>query len=182
MNPSPDPAAIAFEGDRRIASGDLRDVARAAKAALDRRSDASILVFDGRTSAPIDIDFRGPIDDVLARLPESPRHRAGRRRAARAARSGPSETGRGGARSHAAAAALGLAGAAARWRFGCDPPAGRASAAQRRRQGSSAPGPGSRLSLHGRDGRQPAALRRSDPRAVRARPGAFREIDRRMAR
>ncbi|MGC2811276.1 MAG: DUF2239 family protein, partial [Bradyrhizobium sp.] len=72
MNPSPGPAAIAFEGDRRIAAGDLREVAHAAKAALDRRSDAAILIFDGRTSAPIDLDFRGPIDDVLARLPESP--------------------------------------------------------------------------------------------------------------
>jgi hypothetical protein len=72
VNPSPGPAAIAFEGDRRIAAGDLREVAHAAKAALDRRSDAAILIFDGRTSAPIDLDFRGPIDDVLARLPESP--------------------------------------------------------------------------------------------------------------
>ena len=71
MNP-PGPAAIAFEGDRRIAAGDLREVARAAKATLDRRSDAAILIFDGRTSAPIDLDFRGSIDDVLARLPESP--------------------------------------------------------------------------------------------------------------
>ena len=50
---------IAFEGDRRIASGDLRQVARAAKQALDRRDDASILVFDGETSRPIDLDFRG---------------------------------------------------------------------------------------------------------------------------
>ena len=71
MNP-PGPAAIAFEGDRRIAAGDLREVARAAKATLDRRSDAAILIFDGRTSAPIDLDFRGSIDDVLAHLPESP--------------------------------------------------------------------------------------------------------------
>jgi hypothetical protein len=68
----PGPAAIAFEGDRRIAAGDLREVARAAKAILDRRSDAAIQIFDGRTSAPIDLDFRGSIDDVLARLPENP--------------------------------------------------------------------------------------------------------------
>ena len=42
------------------------------KQTLDRHSDASILVFDGRTSAPIDLDFRGSVDDVLARLPATP--------------------------------------------------------------------------------------------------------------
>src|SRR5271166_6628277 len=61
---------IAFEGDRCIASGDLRTVARAAKETLDRRNDIAVLVFDGRTSAPTEIDFRGSLADVLARLPE----------------------------------------------------------------------------------------------------------------
>jgi hypothetical protein len=69
MNPGPDVAAIAFNADRCIASGALNDVARAAKQLLDRNKDASILIFDGRTSAPIDIDFRGSVGDVLARLP-----------------------------------------------------------------------------------------------------------------
>ena len=63
-------AYIAFEGDRRIAVGDLGDVARAAKEALDRRKDAAILVFAGLTSGPIDIDFRGSVADVQARLPK----------------------------------------------------------------------------------------------------------------
>ncbi len=62
-------AYIAFEGDRRIAAGGLQDVASAAKAVLDRRKDASILVFDDKTSGPVDIDFRGSIGEVLARLP-----------------------------------------------------------------------------------------------------------------
>jgi hypothetical protein len=70
MKPGFDATYIAFEGDRCLASGDLRDVARAAKQALDRDKAASILVFDGQTSGPIDIDFRGSIDDVLARLPD----------------------------------------------------------------------------------------------------------------
>jgi len=70
MNPGFDTAYIAFDGDRHIASGDLREVARAAKQTLDRRDDASVLVFDGRTSGPIEIDFRGTVDDVLARLPD----------------------------------------------------------------------------------------------------------------
>ena len=70
MNPGFDAAYIAFEGDRCIASGDLRDVISAAKETLDRRKEASVVVFDGRTSGPIEIDFRGTVDDVLARLPD----------------------------------------------------------------------------------------------------------------
>src|SRR5882672_10172716 len=69
MSPATDPAYVAFEGDRRIGSGSLRDVARAAREALDRRQDASILVFESRSSAPVDIDLRGSVDDVLARIP-----------------------------------------------------------------------------------------------------------------
>ena len=68
MNPGSD-AYIAFEGDRRIASGNLPDVISAAKQTLDRRQHAAILVFDGRSGDPIEFDFRGAIDDVLARLP-----------------------------------------------------------------------------------------------------------------
>ncbi|MDB5607974.1 MAG: hypothetical protein JWP25_4874 [Bradyrhizobium sp.] len=70
MKTGSDAAYIAFEGDRCIASGDLREIARAAKLALDRRKDASILVFDGRTSGAVDLDFRGSADDVLTRLPD----------------------------------------------------------------------------------------------------------------
>jgi hypothetical protein len=67
---NPEFAFIAFEGDRCIAAGCLRDVARAAKQTLDRHNEASILVFDGQTSSPIDIDFRGAVEDVVARLPD----------------------------------------------------------------------------------------------------------------
>jgi hypothetical protein len=71
MNPQSEAAStIAFEGDRRIAAGELRNVVRAAKETLERRKDASILMFDGTTGGPIDIDFRGTVDDVLARLPK----------------------------------------------------------------------------------------------------------------
>jgi uncharacterized protein len=69
MNPGPNVAYIAFDGDRRIAGGDLREVVRTAKELLDRRKDAAILVFDGVTSGPVDIDFRGTVADVQARLP-----------------------------------------------------------------------------------------------------------------
>ncbi|MGX1286997.1 hypothetical protein AB7M50_006122 [Bradyrhizobium elkanii] len=63
------PAYVAFEGEHRIGAGDLPEVARAAKQHLDQRKDAAILVFNGRTSALVDIDFRGSVDDVLGRLP-----------------------------------------------------------------------------------------------------------------
>ena len=69
MNPGPEAAYIAFEGDRCIASGDLREVARSAKAALGRHPHASILIFDCHTSAVVEVDFRGSVDDVLARIP-----------------------------------------------------------------------------------------------------------------
>lgn len=68
MSPASDIPYLAFEGDRCIAAGDLRTVARAAKETLDRRKDAAVLVFDS-ASGPVDIDFRGSVDDVLARLP-----------------------------------------------------------------------------------------------------------------
>jgi hypothetical protein len=72
MKPGSDVAYIAFEGDRCIRAGDLREVVSAAKAALDSRKDASIILFDGHTSGTIDIDFRGSMADVLARLPDIP--------------------------------------------------------------------------------------------------------------
>jgi uncharacterized protein len=69
---SPQHAIVAFDGDRRIAIGSPPEVVRAAKELLDRRTDASILIFDGLTGGPIDIDFRGSISEVLARLPKTP--------------------------------------------------------------------------------------------------------------
>ena len=89
MNPGSDALYIAFEGDRCIASGDLHDVARAAKQKLDRRKDASILVFDGRNSGPVEIDLRGSLDDVLSRLPDIADARAADDDAASPAPRGP---------------------------------------------------------------------------------------------
>ncbi len=66
---SPSAVYVAFDGDRRIASGDLPTVAGAAKQTLDRRKEASLLIFDDASSEPVDLDFRGSLADVLARLP-----------------------------------------------------------------------------------------------------------------
>jgi uncharacterized protein len=71
MSSVPAPAYVAFEADQRVAAGDLRSVARAARDILDQRSDASILVFNGDTSEPVELDLRGSLDQVLARLPRS---------------------------------------------------------------------------------------------------------------
>src|SRR6202795_4968370 len=69
MNLASEIPYIAFDGDRCVASGELRTVARAAKEALDRRKEAAVLVFDS-SSGPVEIDFRGSVEDVLARLPD----------------------------------------------------------------------------------------------------------------
>ena len=69
MNLAPEAAYIAFEGDRCIGSGDLREVVRSARQSLGRHPNASILIFNGKTSALVEVDFRGSVDDVLARIP-----------------------------------------------------------------------------------------------------------------
>lgn len=58
----------AFNGARRIASGDLVHVARKVKEALLRDEQAPILIFDDVTSEPVEIDFRGDIEAVVRRL------------------------------------------------------------------------------------------------------------------
>jgi hypothetical protein len=74
-------SCTAFAGHTRLARGTLTEVARAAKAAIDRGEQAPILIFDDATSREVEIDFRGTPDDVLGRLrfddSEAPR-RAGR--------------------------------------------------------------------------------------------------------
>jgi hypothetical protein len=65
-----DPAfsCIAFDGKTRLAVGSLAEVALRVKAALDADMERQILVFDARTSQPIDFDLRGDEAAILARL------------------------------------------------------------------------------------------------------------------
>ncbi|WP_350016397.1 DUF2239 family protein [Rhodanobacter sp. IGA1.0] len=75
----PTTSCIAFDGPQRIGQGALADVARAAKQRLDAGAAGPLLVFDERDSRPIEIDFRGSVDDVLARLaPATPAEPASR--------------------------------------------------------------------------------------------------------
>jgi hypothetical protein len=50
----------AFEGARRIASGDLKEVALTAKQAIDRGSLAPVMIFDDSSGEVIDLDYRTP--------------------------------------------------------------------------------------------------------------------------
>lgn len=65
-------ASTAFEGSKCIASGALKDVALAAKAAIDAAaqnpSSEPILIFNNATSDTIELDWRGSADDFAARL------------------------------------------------------------------------------------------------------------------
>jgi hypothetical protein len=58
----------AFSGSRRIASGQLRQVALAAKRAIEADPWAAVLIFDDSTGKRIELDLGGSDEDVLERL------------------------------------------------------------------------------------------------------------------
>jgi hypothetical protein len=62
----------AFEGSRQIASGALKDVALAAKTALDKgagnNNPLPVLIFNDTTSEVIELDWRGSTDEFAARF------------------------------------------------------------------------------------------------------------------
>lgn len=64
----PDNILIAFAGDHCIADGGRHDVARTTWEFLGRWPDQPVLIFDAATSQPVEIDVRGDLADVLARL------------------------------------------------------------------------------------------------------------------
>lgn len=61
-------SCTAFEGSRRIASGDLRQVVEKAKQVVDREGHGPVLLFDDATSGLIEVDFRGTVAEVLERV------------------------------------------------------------------------------------------------------------------
>ena len=72
---------IAFSGATRVAAGELAAVALAAKRLADAAPAAPLLVFDARTSEPVELDLRGSESDVIARLgldepPQAPQPRS----------------------------------------------------------------------------------------------------------
>lgn len=60
----------AFNGHDRVATGTLREVAAASKSVLDHAPHAAVLIFHDATGRQAEVDFRGSVDDVLARLPD----------------------------------------------------------------------------------------------------------------
>ena len=72
------PTCIAFSGIRRIASGNLPEVARAAKAEMDRDRWAQVLIFDDVTSNLIEVDLRGSEPGVEPVPPQEETRRPGR--------------------------------------------------------------------------------------------------------
>jgi hypothetical protein len=69
---------IAFAGTELLSKGELVDVVRAVKAALDRGTDRSIALLDAETSKPVEINFTGTEEEVLQRIPRAPGRTAGR--------------------------------------------------------------------------------------------------------
>ena len=57
---------VAFIGPQCIASGDLKEVVRQTKISIDKGH--NVLIFDDVTSEPIEIDFRGTIEQVLKKI------------------------------------------------------------------------------------------------------------------
>jgi hypothetical protein len=62
------PSFTVFEGQRRLLSGTLAEVALALKRA-GRPAHAPILIFSDASGRPIDLDLRGSDDEIIARLP-----------------------------------------------------------------------------------------------------------------
>jgi hypothetical protein len=58
----------AFEGGKRIAAGDLHEVAVKVHDAVRRRAASNVLIFDDATGEWIEVDLRGSARDVLRRL------------------------------------------------------------------------------------------------------------------
>jgi hypothetical protein len=67
-----------FDGGRRIAAGRLHDILPAMKAAINRGGDGPVLVFDNETGRVVDIDYRGTIEEILARIGSPEARRPGR--------------------------------------------------------------------------------------------------------
>jgi hypothetical protein len=68
---------VAFNGPVCVASGPLPEVAVQVKRALDADPETTVLILDAATSEPVEVDFRGTVDDVLARLASGATGRAG---------------------------------------------------------------------------------------------------------
>lgn len=69
----------AFAGERRVSTGPLDTMLREVKARVDADEREAILIFEDQTGCQVDFDFRGTVEEVVARAaPEPPRAGPGR--------------------------------------------------------------------------------------------------------
>jgi hypothetical protein len=63
---------VAFEGTKLLTRGHLEEVVTLAKARIDQGTEQRVAIFDDSTARILDFDFRGDVDEVLARLDAHP--------------------------------------------------------------------------------------------------------------
>lgn len=68
MNEQATTHCTAFDGERLIASGDLRAVALATKETLDRGATGRVMIFDDATGKAVELDLRGTSKEVAERV------------------------------------------------------------------------------------------------------------------
>ena len=61
-----------FAGHSLVATGPREEVLRAIKSHLDKGG-AQVLIFEDASGRQVDFDFRGPVDEVLGRVPPHPK-------------------------------------------------------------------------------------------------------------
>lgn len=71
------PSFTAFAGTRRIVRGTLEQMLRATKKRLEADPELSVLVFEDATGKQVDFDFRGTLEQVVARARPEPPERSG---------------------------------------------------------------------------------------------------------
>ena len=71
MNPNLSGSCTAFAGKEQIASGKPAEVARSCKQLADAGDNRILLIFDDVSAEPVELDLRGSMGDVLARLSDS---------------------------------------------------------------------------------------------------------------
>jgi uncharacterized protein len=68
MKGSPSDSYTSFDGHRRIATGSLQTNALAVRRASENSAAGPFLIIDNATGRPVDIDFRGSEEEVVAKL------------------------------------------------------------------------------------------------------------------
>lgn len=68
-------SCTAFAGSKKIAEGSVSEVASKIKRHMEKHPLDSLLIFDDETSAQVELDLRGTLEDVLSRLRNDDKNR-----------------------------------------------------------------------------------------------------------